>query len=127
MRRCAPVAASSSFPLCDQGGRAALVSELDSLAQKLSRLAASVVAAEQRAQIDEGACMLEAGRRIREYIDRFAEQLFPGLSTLDEAERAQRDADRARRAPASRQCELLARERSCLFRPSELMQSERCL
>ena len=74
--------------------------ELDSLAQKLPCLAASVVAAEQRAQIDEGACMLEPGRRVREYLDRFAQQLFPGLSTLDKAERTQRDADRARRAPA---------------------------
>ena len=114
-------------PSCDQGGRAALLRELDSLAQKLPRLAAAVVAAEQRAEIDEGACMLEAGRRVREYLDRFAQQLFPGLSTLDKAERTQRDADRARRAPASRECEFLARERSCLLGPSELMQSERCL
>ena len=127
MRRCAPVAASSSFPLCDQGGRAALMRELDSLAQKLPRLTAPVVAAEQRAQIDEGARMLEAGRRVREYLDRLAQQLFPGLSALDKAERTQRDADRARRAPASRECEFLARERSCLFGPSELMQSERRL
>jgi hypothetical protein len=71
--------------------------------------------------------MLEAGRRIREYIDRFAEELFPGLSTLDEPERAQRDADRTRRAPRSRACEFLTRQPSCLFRPSELMESERCL
>jgi hypothetical protein len=71
--------------------------------------------------------MLEAGRRIREYIDRFAEELFPAFSTLDEPERAQRNANRTRRAPCSRECELLTRQRSCLFRPSELMQSECCL
>jgi hypothetical protein len=71
--------------------------------------------------------MFEARRRVREYLNRFAEQLFPGLSTLDEAERAQRDADRARRAPASRECKFLPREPSCLFGPSELMQGERGL
>ena len=66
--------------------------------------------------------MLEAGRRIREYINRFAEELFPGLSTLEEPERAQRDADRTRRAPCSRECELLTRQRSCLVLTALLKQ-----
>jgi len=47
--------------------RAAAMGQLDPLAEKLPRLGATTVAAaEQRAQIDEGACVLEAGRRVRE-------------------------------------------------------------
>ena len=114
-------------PLCDQGGRTALLRELDSLAQKLPRLAAPVVAAEQRAQIDERACMLEPSRRIRQHLDRLPQQLFAAFSTLDKAERAQRDADRARSAPAPREIEFFAREQPRLVvRPSWRNASAAC-
>ena len=43
--------------------------------------------------------MLEPRRRTREHVNRLAQQLLAGFAALDEAERAQRDADRARRAP----------------------------
>src|SRR3979411_1198681 len=99
----------------DEGGRAALMCKLDSQAEKLPRLAATVAAAEQRTQVDECPRVLEAGRRVGEHLDRFTKQQLTGLSALDEAERAQRHAQRARRTPGSRERELLAGERSCLF------------
>src|SRR5436190_16165433 len=88
-------------PPVDQGGRAAAMREVDSLTQMFSCLAATVHASEQRAQIDERAGVLEAGRRPRQYLDRFPEDLLTGLCSLDEPERVQRDANCARSTPRS--------------------------
>ena len=75
--------------------------ELDSLAQKLPRLAAAVAAPQQRAEVDERPRVLEPSGRVGEDIDGLTQQPLAGSAALDQAEGAQRDADRARRRPTA--------------------------
>jgi len=75
------------------------VRELETLTQVFTRVGALVRAAKRRAELDERACVLEAVLRLREDIDRVAEQLLAGRAALDQPERTERDADRLWRAP----------------------------
>ena len=105
---------------CDQRGRAALMRELDSLAQKLPRFTAAVAATQSGAEIDERTRVLEPRWRARQHLDGLPQPLFSASAALDEAERAQRDADRTLGAPAPREIEFFARELPRLVLASEL-------
>ena len=95
----------------DEHTSAAPVCELDALPQQLPSLAAVVATPQSRAEVDQRPRMLEPGWRILEHINCLSQQLLADRSTLDETEHAQRNSDRARCAPATRQLEFLARKR----------------
>ena len=111
-------------PPCDQGGGAAPMRDVDPLAQKFPRLAATVAAPQQRPKVDERPRVLEPGWRIREHLDRLTQQHLACLSTLEQAEGAQRDADRARGAPSLRELELLVCQITPLLRSAEAVEGE---
>ena len=108
----------------DQRGGTATMGVLDTFAQHLARLAAAVVAAQRRPQVDERARVLEPCRRVREHRYRLPQQPQPRLATLDEPKRAQRDSDRPGRAPRARELELLHGQRARLVHPVEAVSHE---
>ena len=64
--------------------------------------------------------MLEPCLRARQYLDGLPQPLLAASAALDEAERAQRDADRTLGTPAARQIEFFTGELSGFVLASEL-------
>ena len=103
---------------------AALVRELDSLAQQLPGFAAAVAATQSCAEVDERTRVLEPSGRVGQHIDGLPQEPFSGSAALDQAEGAQRDADRARGAPPLRELELLVCQLTRLLRSAEAVEGE---
>src|SRR5205823_10551604 len=109
----------------DQRACAALVGEFESLAQELPGFAAAVAAAHSGAEVDECARVLEPSGRGGQDMDGLAQEPFSGSAALDQAEGAQRDANRARGAPPVRELELLLCQVTGLLQSAEAVEGER--
>src|ERR687895_1744947 len=112
--------------LAYERSRAGSVRELEPLADELARLCAPVASPECRAEFDERARVFEPGRRLREHVDRLAQEFFAFVSA-HEAECPKRDADWSPGPPTTRELELLFRELGCVGVAAEQSQGESSL
>ena len=112
---------------CSNRVGAARMGQLERLSERRARVGASAGAAGRRPQLEQRDRVLESPRRLLELGDGLLEQLDPGLSRFDEAERAQRNAERAGCPEGPAALELLARQRTCLVLATERCQQWRGL
>ena len=80
---------------------------VERLAQQLARLAAAVAAAQERTEIGQRPRAVEHCAARSERVDRLPQQGLAGIPAGDDAGRALRDAERARRAERASELELL--------------------
>ena len=107
------------------GVGAAGTGQLERLSERLARFGAPTGAADRRAQLEQRERVLEPRRRSLELGDGLLEQLDPRLSRFDEAERAQRSAERTWCPEGPAALELLTRQRTGLVVAVERCQQRR--